>query len=336
MSFKKGVSTWSYLNMFMCEEITPEGMLEEISKTGATGVEILPAMNRYFAYPDYTQDDVAKWKDLMQKYNLEPVSNSSMIICVSDDNPPTYMPPGMSAHHNPTLAEMTELMKKEIDLTYDFGFKILRHPMMNGMSLDAIEAALPYAEDKGVALDLEIHTPLQLDGPEVTKQIEMIEKNNAKYAGLIPDLNAFQDHLPKSLRDMVLARGADEDDLALVDKALLAHEDMTDLMEEMKAKGNDATIQYASTAAALAPNNLEDLRPFAKYINHVHMKFFDVNDEGVETTFDVGAYMNFFKEIGYDGWLISEYEGGMYHMTFGTEAVEQVRRHIDLMNRLDK
>lgn len=333
MTFKKGVSTWSYL----AARISVEDMMAAIAEAGGKGVEILPAMNPICDYPNYTPDDVAKWKDLMAKYDLEPVSNASMIICVTEGNEPHFLPQGQQVHKNPTHAEMVQLMKDEIDFTYDFGFKILRHPLMNGMSFAAIEDSLKYAEDKGIGLDLEIHTPFMLDGPEVQTQIEMIEKHNAKFAGIIPDLNAFQDHLPASLRSMVLQQGAEEEILNYIDGALAAHENMGAIMGEIQGKTeNKATLNYAGAAAQLSPNLLEDLRPLAKYINHFHAKFFDITEEGVDTALDYKLYMNFLKEIGYDKWMISEYEGSFYHPTQGTESVEQVKRHIKMMERIEK
>lgn len=336
MAFKKGVSTWSYLPLAASGKMSVEDMLAAMSAAGGKGVEILPAMHKFFDYPNYTAEDIERWKGWMAKYDLEPVSNSSCIICVKGDKEPKYLPKGVEVHRNPSHEEMVQLMKNEIDMTADFGFNILRHPVLNGMSFEAIEDSLKYAEDKGIGLDLEIHTPFSLKGPEVEKQVEMIERNNAKLAGIIPDLNAFQDKLPAILRTTVLAEGAEEEILSYIDEALVAHEDMEKVFSDVKSKTNNtATLRYAEAASELIPNTLDDLKPLAKYINHFHAKFFDINDQGVETVFDYKKYMQFLKDIGYEGWLISEYEGFFHHPTQGTESIEQVQRHIKLMEEID-
>lgn len=335
MKFKRGVSFWSYGGSYRAGRLSIEGMLVEIAKTGSTGVELLPNLHSICDYPRYTEKDIDTWFDLLAKYNLEPVCNAAQIICkpILDCGADVSGMP--NPHYGASEEEMIELMRHEINLTAAFGFKLMRHPLMTGVSKTAIEETISYAEDRGVGLDLEIHSPYSLKGPEVEWQIDMMERKNTKLSGIIPDLNAFQDKIPAFFRAKKLTEGAEEELLTKIDAALAAHEDMAKFAKELEtATENPATLAYLNTARYLNPNSLEDLRPLAKYINHFHTKFFDVDDSGNETTFDYKKVLTILKEIGFDGYLMTEYEGQMLHNKNGEEEVEQVARQHKMIERI--
>ena len=335
MKFKRGVSFWSYGHSYRAGRLTIEGMLAEISKIGATGVEALPNINNFYPYPNYTQKDTENWFALLEKYHLEPVCHAAMIPCKEILACGADMRGMPYTHFGASYEEMVELMRHEIDLAKAFGFKIMRHPLMSGIDPRAIEENLRYAEDNGIALDLEIHSPNQTTGPEVAWQIDMIERNNAKLAGIIPDLNAFQNRLPAGLRRAVLAEGADPESIAYIDNALEKHMDMPTVAEEIENRtDNAATLRYVRTAKFLNPDNLDNLRPLAKYINHFHTKFFEMDENGRETSFDYPHVLTFLREIGFDGYLMTEYEGQIALGLDGTEEVEQVARQHRMIEKI--
>ena len=337
MKLKKSVSFWSYFLSYANGRMNVEDMLAAIAKSGATGVEVLPNNFAMCGYPEYTQDDCARWKELLKKYNLEPTCLSSVIICLETlecGADTTNLP---NLHIGASRQEIYDLFKNEINLTHDLGFKRMRHPLMAGVPMDIIEELLPMAEDYGIALDMEIHSPYQFDGPEVDRQIEMIERSNLKLSGLIPDLNAVQDRLPKCQRDRVLAAGADEKIIREGDAALLAHENMPQISAKlMKEAKDDATIEYIKTASLLKPDSLEKLRPLAKYVHYFHGKFFDIDENLNETCLDYPAALKFLDSIGYDGWICAEYEGWNSHGLNGLEEVEQVERYVKMIEKIEK
>ena len=336
MKLKKSVSFWSYMTSYNAGRMNVEDMVAAAAKAGATGIEGLPNNFNMCHYPNYTQEDCLKWKELLAKYNMEPACLSSIIICLEklECGAETANLPNL--HIGASREEMFDLMKNEIQLTHDLGFNRMRHPLMSGIPMDIIEELLPMAEDLGIALDLEIHSPYQFDGPEVERQIEMIERSNLKLSGLIPDLNAIQDRLPKCQRDRVLAAGADETLIKEVDAALLAHENMPEISKQLLLHAkDDATIEYIKTASLLRPDSLEKLRPLAKYVHYFHGKFFDIDENLNETCLDYPMVLRFLDSIGYDGWFCSEYEGWGSHALGGTEEVEQVERHIKMLEKLE-
>ena len=337
MKLKKTVSFWCYHDSYEAGRMNVEDMVAAAAKAGATGIEALPNNYDMVPYPyGYTQDDCAKWKDLLAKYNMEPTCLSSVIICLPTLECGADTTGMRNLHIGASHEEMEALFKNEVQLTHDLGFNRMRHPLMAGIPMDIIEKYLPMAEDLGIALDLEIHSPYQFDGPEVDRQLEMIERSRLKLSGLIPDLNAIQDRLPKVYRDRMLKAGADIKAIEEIDAALLAHENMRAAGDKLLAYvKDDATRQYVQTAAALRPDSLEKLRPLAGYIHYFHGKFFDIDETLNETCLDYPKVLRFLDSIGYDGWFCSEYEGWLFHGRNGEEEIEQVERHIKMVEKME-
>ena len=337
MKLKKTVSFWSYTQSYNNGRMNVEDMLAAIHKAGATGVEILPNNFDIVTYPgQYSLEECVRWKDLMAKYSLEPTCLSSVIICLPVLECGADTSGLRNLHIGASHEEMDALFKNEVQLTHDLGFHRMRHPLMAGIPMDIIEKYLPMAEDLGIALDMEIHSPYQFDGPEVDRQLEMIERSRLKLSGLIPDLNAIQDRLPKVFRDRMLAAGADLKAVEEIDAALLAHENMRKIGDALLAHAkDDATKEYVSTAAALKPDSLEKLRSLAPYIHYFHGKFFDIDESLNETCLDYPKVLRFLNDLGYDGWFCSEYEGWLFHGRNGEEEVEQVERHIRMLEKME-
>ena len=337
MKLKKTVSFWSYTESYKAGRMNVEDMVAAAAKAGATGVEILPNNFDIVTYPyGYTKKECEAWKELTAKYGLETTCLSSVIICLPVLECGAETSGLRNLHIGASREEMVDLFRNEIELTHDLGITRMRHPLMAGIPMDVIEELLPLAEEYGIALDMEIHSPYQFDGPEVEMQLAMNERSHNKNHGLIPDLNAIQDRLPKVYRDRMLAAGADLKLIEEIDAALLAHENMKAAGEKLLAFAkDDATKAYIGTASALRPDNLDKLIDLAPHIHYFHGKFFDIDENLNETCLDYPKVLKLLDKIGFDGWFCSEYEGWLFQGQEGREEVEQVERHIKMLEKME-
>ena len=80
------------------------------------------------------------------------------------------------------------------------------------------------------------------------------------------------------------------------------------------------------------PSKPEDIIPLLPYIHCCHAKYYNVNEDFDETTIPYVKVVNIMKEHGWNGFLLSEYEGpnkeNYYH------CMTQVRRHHVMLKRL--
>jgi hypothetical protein len=77
------------------------------------------------------------------------------------------------------------------------------------------------------------------------------------------------------------------------------------------------------------------LLPLKKYVRRFHGKFFEMTEDYKEASMPYDEIIPFLIQNGFEGAIVSEYEGARAIMdAFPTEEIEQVRRHQVMMKRL--
>ena len=92
------------------------------------------------------------------------------------------------------------------------------------------------------------------------------------------------------------------------------------------------------------PARIEDLYSIAPYIYCIHGKFYEMTEiEGnpghyEEASINYADIIKVLKNIGYDGYINSEYEGQRSSQDIGADnlanEIEEVRRHHEMLKRL--
>lgn len=337
---KRCVSLYSYQDEFYLGKLDLEGCLKETAATGATGVELLAEqMIRKFPLPIETQEFRDQWFGWMKKYNLTPACYDAFLENRIYDN------------RTLTLKEQVKMMNRDIRLASLLGFPVLRTLVSTPM--DVIEGSLPYAEEMGVKIGLEVHAPFSLNSGWADGYMEMIHRTGTKYFGFIPDMGIFCKNIPDVVRDKARRHGAKEECIKIVDDAYAARvakgftkikydlnlgkanmeyrmaNGMVEMMEAVKAAGGGAAdLEYAGTSFTFSWSEPQDIIDNIDYIFHTHAKFYNIHEDLKETAVALPEVIEAYKKAGYTGFLSSEYEGGEHlRMDLNVDSIEQVRRH---------
>ena len=337
---KRCVSLYSYQDEFYLGKLDLEGCLRETAKTGATGVELLAEqMIRKFPLPIETQDFRYQWFDWMKKYNLTPACYDAFLENRIYDN------------RTLTLKEQVNMMNRDIRLASLLGFPVLRTLVSTPM--DVIEGSLPYAEEMGVKIGLEVHAPFSLNSGWADGYMEMINRTGTKHFGFVPDMGIFCKNIPDVVRDKARRHGAKEECIKIVDDAYANRvakgftkikydlnlgkanmeyrmaNGMAEMMDAVKAAGGGpADLEYAGTSFTYSWSEPQDIIDNIDYIFHTHAKFYNVHEDLEETAVAISEVIEAYKKAGYTGFLSSEYEGGEHlRMDLDVDSIEQVRRH---------
>lgn len=343
---KRSVSLYSYQDEYYNKQLDLEGCLRETAKTGATGVELL-AEQMIRRFPLLIEDEKFReqWFGWLEKYNLEPSCYDAFLENHIYDN------------RMLSLGEQVNMMKRDIRLASMLGFKNLRTLVSTPM--DVIEGSLEYAEKMDVKIGLEVHAPFSLNSGWADGYMEMIHRTGTKYFGFIPDMGIFCKNIPDVLRDKARRMGASEECIKIVDDAYAQRIEngfvkikydldlgkanmeyrmangMKEMMEAVeKAGGGPADMMYAGSSFTYSWSEPQDIIDNIDYIFHTHAKFYNVDENYVETAVAIPEVVDAFKKAGYKGYLSSEYEGGEHLRAFTeVDSIEQVRRHQEAMRR---
>ena len=317
---KRGISLYSFQEKYYRGDMTLEDCIATAAKLGVTGIEML-ADQMVPGYPsikyNLSNEFIATWRGWMEKYKVQPIA--------FDVYGETRLFKNRATTHEELLAEMRALL----DTASALGFSILR--LTFHLPIAIIEALIPYAEEKGIRLAIEVHAPHLLTGKWVQDNLELIERTRTKNLGLMPDLGIFCRTIPGLVIDEALREGATPDVIVALKKEY-SRRNSDGLMSRVKEmNGNDADLWLAQRLEIGVwtyhdPKNLTAVLP---YTFHIHGKFYEMDADLVEHDVAYDSIMPKLIAGGYDGYIMSEYEGQRLvgGLDMGYDEVEQVRRH---------
>lgn len=343
---KRSVSLYSYQDEYYDKKLDLEGCLQEVAKTGATGVELLAEqMIRQFPDPIYTDEFREKWFGWMRQYGLTPTCYDAFLENRIYDN------------RTLSLGEQINMMKRDIGLASLLGFTSLR--TLASTPMDVIEGSLDYAAEKNVRIGVEVHSPFSLNSEWADGYLDIISRTGTKHFGFVPDLGIFCRNIPDVIRDKARRLGANEECLKIVDDAYaertekgftkikyalnlgeanLAYRkanglnEMTAALE--KAGAGEGDFWYMNTSYCYTWCDPQDIIDNIQYVVHTHAKFYSMHENYEEDAVDIPAVVAAYKKAGYTGYLSSEYEGGeSLRDALEVDSVEQVRRHQEALRR---
>lgn len=320
---RRSVSLYSYQQEYYKGELDLEGMIRAVHDTGADGIEIL-AEQTIPNYPNPSQYFIDKFRDLLDKYEMN-------AICYDANSPAR----GGAHSPNPNYEVLNEKLKLDIRLAAALGFKCIRA----SIPLKSLLDCLPYAEQHGVAIGPEIHSPGNFTDGFVPELVEYINKTGTNYLGIIPDTGIFIARPVRLVYERHLRRGATPELIKYsVDAYMSGTSNREKNYEEVKKLGgNEIDLYYAREVFDYVNNNPDDLEQYAPYILNVHGKSYEVTEDLDEYSIPYPRVISALKRGNYDGYIATEYEGQRhYHdlREFDISGVEQVRRHQMMLKKL--
>jgi sugar phosphate isomerase/epimerase len=190
--------------------------------------------------------------------------------------------------------------------------------------VSVVEACIPYAEEVGVRMLLEIHSPFHFDHEHIQKHFAVYERSGSKYVGFMPDMGIFVERFPRVISDRFERDGATP---ALVDLKALPG-----IIE--KDGGNAKDVHLANMVGHFVYSDPRRLLDFMPWIHHVHGKFYDMTVDCVEPSIPYDKVIPVLAEGAYDGYISAEYEGQRHIQdVFEVDSVEIVRRYQEMLKR---
>lgn len=188
---KRGVSVYSYSGEYG-RSMDLEDCFKDMYDMGATGIEIL-GNSHIASYPELSDEYLKKWKNLCEKYHIEPTEYGHWIDT------------RLYKNRRINLEEARRLLINDFKIANALGFKILRTKMgignpneIDGDGMpeegwkEIVKSVLPEAEKYDVIMCPEIHLPMTLSSPAVKEFVKFIDETGTKHFGLNIDLSVFQ------------------------------------------------------------------------------------------------------------------------------------------------
>lgn len=304
---KTSVSCYSLQDSYARGRLDLAGILDFVASTGSQGVELI-SDQMITGTPFPSDRTVATWRAALEKSGLVPVCNDIFI------NSTIY------ANRTLRVPEQVELLKRDLDVSKRLGFDLVR--LVSDTSPEVTLAALPYAESIGVTMALEIHAGMSFTSPISARWIEMMKQAQSAQLGLVIDFGIFCDRHPRVSTDYFRSIGltpavADKVEQLYLDNGdtarLWGFGERVSFPEEVSSLFSapvDPEFALFSTGYENTP--LDVLDTYLGYIKHFHGKFYEMLPDGTEYSIDYPRVLTRLNQLGYDGYISSEYEGNRF------------------------
>ncbi|MFV2196858.1 C-glycoside deglycosidase beta subunit domain-containing protein [Nocardiopsis sp. LOL_012] len=302
-----------------------DSLLARVDDAGVgPGIEIV-ASQTLPSYPHVTDGFVRTWRSAFDKYGFEASSFGANLDM------------GRRRDRDMTPDEEYEFTRVLFEAAKTLGFPLVR---IQSAKRDLIRRLLPLAERLDLRMAYEIHAPLGPNSPEIMRVREVYDEFDSPLLGFVADFSSTMHAMSPTLLRAVRRMGLDEEAVDRMRRIWATDEPMRARQEEFIAYLRGRGIDPASLGplAHLAfnmhghvdPAEWADIMP---QILHVHSKFYDIDESGLEPAIDYPELVRVFVEGGYRGFWSSEWEGHAFADLGDTDPIVLVQKQHALIRR---
>jgi sugar phosphate isomerase/epimerase len=318
---KRGVSLYSFQEEYFLRKLDLEQCIAISGELGACGIETL-AEQMMPGFPRLSDAFYDQWHAWMEQYGTTPVAHD------------LFLDTKRYKDRLLTQEEMVASVHRDIEHAARLGCSVIR--VIVNTPPEVMEAAAPLARERGVWLGLEVHAPWDFEHEWIQEHLEVADRVGADALGVIPDMGAFARRFPRVMYERYIRDGANAEIVAHIVAAYDERRDLEGLPDEVRQMGgNERDLALAEMVKHHICDDPAKLTEYAPFIRHVHAKFYEMTDEGVEYSIPYDEVVAALRAGGYRGYLSSEYEGNRHiEDAFEVDSVEQVHRHQQMLERL--
>ena len=311
---KIAATLYSLTSEYVTERRTLEGCLAGLHEMGYKGVEFIPAQMAP-EYPYLSDEWLAWFRGLLEKYDLEPVCWSA------------YIDMGIRSDRDLTREEIMQYTINDLVYAKKAGFPLVR--TQHAISPEILREMIPWCKKLGVKLAIEMHHPHNPDVPVWKTYLEMMYGEGRGWLGVVPDFSIFQVAPHKLYMDAMLKGGCRREKIDAIMKLV----DQRAKPEEAHALGLNAAEESCvedlfEGYTHCEMDALDLLIPVSPYI---HGKFYYLENGEHDDCIPFEAILPRIKALGYQGYIAAEYEG--HHFSVDIDVWKQLNRFSSIFHK---
>lgn len=313
---KLGISLYSFSTEYIHEKLDLEGILQKAKNMGYKGIELVAAQ----MVPDYpypTDEWLAYLKELLKKYELEPVCWSA------------YIDMGIRSDRDLTEEEIIQFTVNDLIYAKKAGFPMVR--TQHAISPDVFRKMIPFCRELGMKLTIEMHHPHHPEVPVWKEYFEIMKNEGKGILGFVPDFSIFQTCPHKLYLNQAVEFGCRPDKL---DEIVALHKQGADIGVVLNGDFNDIEKRTAEEMFVKfsAPAKIEQLKDIIDCAFYIHGKFYYLENDVHDDCIPFEEIVTTIRDLGYEGYIASEYEGHHFDETIDSE--EQLAHFVKMNEKI--
>ncbi|MGN1376972.1 MAG: sugar phosphate isomerase/epimerase family protein [Dorea sp.] len=311
-----GVSLYSFSTEYIQEKMDLEGVLKKAHDMGYKGIEIVAAqMVPEYPYP--SDEWLYMFRDLLKKYDLEPVCWSA------------YIDMGIRSDRDLSEEEIIQFTLNDLIYAKKAGFPIVR--TQHAISPKVFRKMIPYCKELGVKLTIEMHHPHHPEVPVWKEYFEIMRGEGKGVLGFVPDFSIFQTTPHRLYLEQAVADGCRPEKLEEIVEIHKTTKDMNvvnngDFTDFEKFIAEDMFHKFS------APAKIEQIKEIIDCAFYIHGKFYYLDNDDHDPCIPYEEIIEEIKKAGYKGYIASEFEG--HHFDDTVDSEEQLTHFVALNTKL--
>lgn len=309
-----GVSLYGFTELWATDDSFGfEEMFKELNRLGITKFEIVGSQ-MFNNYPMASDDEINHLLELCKQYEVTPFSYAGQV-----DG-------GKYSDHDMTDEEIMSEATFDLMSAYKLGCKYMRG---YGIPNHLASQVAKMAEYYDIKVGFEIHAPSKPSDAKTQELVQIIKESGSKYIGLVPDFGCFIERPnPLMLKSFVDA-GANTEIIDFIVENRHTGYTEESLWAKVQEMGGGTVEKLAISQMfgflSFAPADLEGFKTLLPYCHYFHGKFYHIGEDCIETTIPYDKLIKMIVESGFEGVIMTEYEGHCFYLN---DASEQIERHL--------
>lgn len=313
---KLGVSLYSFSTEYIQEKLDLEGVLKKTHDMGYKGVEIVAAqMVPEYPYP--SGEWLYMFRDLLKKYDLEPVCWSA------------YIDMGIRSDRDLSEDEIFQFTLNDLIYAKKAGFPIVR--TQHAISPKVFRQMIPYCKELGVKLTIEMHHPHHPEVPVWKEYFEIMRNEGKGVLGFVPDFSIFQTTPHKLYLEQAVNDGCRPEKLEEIVKLHQTTKDL-DAVKNGDFNEQEKFVAEEMFGKFTAPAKISQIKDFIDCAFYIHGKFYYLDNDDHDPCIPYEEIIAEIKKAGYKGYIASEFEG--HHFDDIIDSEKQLRHFVALNTKL--
>ncbi len=319
-TIEQAVSLYGFEERFVdVPEYGVEEMFIELNQLGVDKCELIGSMV-FDQYPRPKATEIAAVLAAAGKYGITVNSYGG------------YLDKGKISGHDATDADLMLDITADLMTAHDLGATYLRS---GDIPLHLLEASAAMAERYGVRIGIEIHAPHKPSDASVQAMLAKMDEIDSPYLGMVPDFGCFIERPAQPALDRHIANGANPELLNYVIENRHAGLDEAGMQARIAEMGGGEAEKWAISEMfgflSFGPADIEGFKTLLHRVQYFHSKFYHVTEDLTDPQIPVEKLLAAIVESGFEGVLLSEYEGHAFHLD---DAHEQLARHLKLEQKI--
>jgi sugar phosphate isomerase/epimerase len=191
------------------------------------------------------------------------------------------------------------------------------------------------AERYEIRCGFEIHSPSKPSDANIQAMAAEIDRIGSRFLGFVPDFGCFIERPSAKLLEYYARLGAKKEIVDYVVRNRHAGGTEQSVWAEVQAMGaaeaDHIVVSQLFGHQSFGPADLAGFKTILPYSIYFHGKYYHIDENLVEATIPYDKLMAEIVESGFQGMMMTEYEGHSFYLD---DAEEQVARHIAMQRRI--